>query len=333
MQEAIDGRELIVLDDLEVTVRGTYHKPSSNSFVDQQQPGTQSRIGVLFLNGLYATRASNGDSAVYWADSLAERGYPCFRIDLPGYGDSDGDPPTDWLGFINMGGYASVAAAAMKTLVSRFQLSGMVIVGHCAGAVSAVYAAAASQDCKGLVLMDPYFHLPQTASPSVRQKLRVWAMQSRIGASLSKLLDFFKHIRLLLYRNAPPANANLKLLRCWKDLASTGLPVLFLKAPTRRAPGIKARVGEFDYLEYALKLAGRKSKVVVKVMEGANHSFSNITGRVAVRQNTELWLSACFPLTQSNQELLGVSHREVGSGSNGSMYRLHAQPLSQKAEN
>lgn len=332
MREAIDGRELIVLDNLEVAVRGTYHKPSSNSFLDRQRPDAQDPVGVLFLNGLYATRASNGDAAVYWADSFAERGYPSFRIDLPGYGDSDGDPPADWLGFINMGGYASIAAAAIKTLVARFQLSGMVIVGHCAGAVSAVYAAAASGECKGLVLMDPYFHLPQAASPSVRQRLRVWAMQSRIGGSLSKVFYFLKHVRLLLLGNSPPANANLKFLRCWKDVASAGLPVLFLKAPTRRAPGVKPRVGEFDYLEHALKLAGRKSKVVVKVMEGANHSFSNIAGRVAVRENTELWLNTCFPLTQPDEELLQASHFESASSGSG-VYRLQAQPFSQKAEN
>ncbi|MGC2163415.1 MAG: alpha/beta fold hydrolase [Silvibacterium sp.] len=332
MQEAIDGRELIVLDDLEVTVRGTYHKPVWDNLAEQLQPDTQDRVGVLFLNGLYATRASNGDSAVYWADSFAECGYPCFRIDLPGYGDSDGDPPADWLGFINTGGYASIAAAAMKKLVARFHLSGMVIVGHCAGAVSAIYAAAASEECKGLVLMDPYFHLPQPSSPSIRQQLRMWALQNRIGGSLSKVFDFLKHIRLLFHRNSLPANANSALLRCWKGVASTGLPILFLKAPARRASGVKARVGEFDYLEHILKLAGRKSRIAVKVMEGANHSFSNNAGLVAVRQNTELWLKTCFPIVQPDKEPLTVSHCEPGDGDRRS-YRMHVQPLSQKVEN
>jgi pimeloyl-ACP methyl ester carboxylesterase len=48
----------------------------------------------------------------------------------------------------------------VNQLVKRFGLSGVVFFGHCAGAVSALYAGAASSDCKGLILLDPYFHVP-----------------------------------------------------------------------------------------------------------------------------------------------------------------------------
>ena len=79
----------------------------------------------------------------------------------PGLGDSDGDISSDLLDFINSGGYAAIAASSVKELVKRIGLSGVVIVGHCAGSVSALFAAAATIKCKGLILMDPYFHLPQ----------------------------------------------------------------------------------------------------------------------------------------------------------------------------
>ncbi len=296
MIESIATRELIVLDDLGVAVRGTWHKRHTDSSGTQSDRIEPKRIGLLFLNGISATRAGHGDSAVYWADSFAERGYPSFRLDLPGCGDSEGDPPTDLLGFINLGGYASIASAKTKELVTRFNLSGVVIIGHCSGAVSAIHAATACSECKGLVLLDPYFHLSHTRQPKMRQQLHVWAMQNRVGGFLSRVYDLLKGIRLSLRGNSPPDNANFPLLRHWKKLASTGLPMLILKAPSRKAPGAKQRIGDFDYLKYLLSQTARRSRVVVELTEGANHSFANRQGRAAVRHHTEDWLDAFFPL-------------------------------------
>jgi hypothetical protein len=81
-------------------------------------------------------------------------------------------------------------------------------------------------------------------------------------------------------------------------VASTGLPILFLKAPARKATGTKPRVGEFDYLKYVLGLAGRNSKVVVELIEGTDHSFANRLGRAAVRRHIEGWLTSYFPLQE-----------------------------------
>jgi len=124
MLSAIENRELIVLDGLGTRIQGTVHVPPSGF---QRGPSDQrflGRTGVLFLNSLSLPRAASGDSAVHWADSIAEHGYPAFRIDLPGLGDSGGSASTDLLDFINSGGFAPVAAAAAKELVDRFGLSG-----------------------------------------------------------------------------------------------------------------------------------------------------------------------------------------------------------------
>ena len=88
-----------------------------------------------------------------------------------------------------------------------------------------------------------------------------------------------------------PENANHPLLKCWKAVAPTGLPILLLKAPTT-----KPRGEEFDYVRYLIEHAGRNSRVVVKVVEGAGHTFSNQTGRSGVRELTEGWLTLYFPL-------------------------------------
>jgi pimeloyl-ACP methyl ester carboxylesterase len=297
MDQAIEGRELITLDRDGVIVRGTFHRPSRSGSGSEPGAGTGNRIGVVFLNSLSLPRAATGDSAVYWAESFADCGYPSFRLDLPGLGDTSGDIPLELLNFINVGGYASITARKIDEMVERFHLLGVVLVGHCAGTVSAIYAAAAgSGKCKGLVLLDPYFHLPQAKRPKVRRGLSDWALKSRIGGALSNIYDRVRDSVLIPRRNTPPRNANFGLLGRWKEVASTGLPILFLKAPARKARGTKPRVGEFDYLKYVLGLAGRNSKVVVELIEGTDHSFANRLGRAAVRRHTERWLTSHFPM-------------------------------------
>jgi len=299
MKEKIETRELIFLGGLDGITRGTYHKAYDDSFGSASNLIGRHRIGVVFLNGMSATRASNGDAAVYWADSFAEHGYPSFRLDPLGLGDSDGDPPTELLGFINRGMTAHVISTKIKELAAQFNLSRVIIVGHCAGAVSAIYTAAVCTECMGLVLMDPYFDLPQTVTPEIRLRLNLWVEQSSFRGFLSNIYGLVKAIRMFLHVGATPTNANSILLRCWKELASTGLPILILKAPSRRDPGAKPRVGEFDYLKHVLRLAGNKKKVIVKVIDGASHTFSNRVGRTSVRQHTEQWLNTFFPLTQN----------------------------------
>ncbi len=299
-----------MLDGFGVPVRGTFHKPYGDSFGLRSNLAPEHRVGVVFLNGLSATRSSNGDAAVSWADSFAERGYPSFRIDLPGFGDSEGDPPSEWLAFVNQGGYTSIASAKVDELVARFDLSGIILVGHCAGAISALYTAGVSRKCKGLVLMEPYFHLPQGAPSKVREQLHVWALQNKFGGFLSNIFDLLKQIRLFFYGNMPPENANLPLLRCWRKLATTDLPILILKAPSRKVTGRKSKVGEFDYIEYIVGLAGRRNRVTVKVLDDANHSFANRLGRAALRQQTASWLHDFFIRGKQEKQTGGSSSFE-----------------------
>jgi pimeloyl-ACP methyl ester carboxylesterase len=313
MKQAIDNRELIALDGPNGFVRGTYHKTRNDVSGSTSNAIVRDRVGVLFLHGLSANRAADGDAAVYWADSFAERGYPTFRFDLPGFGDSDGDPPTEFLDFVNLGGLAPTVSDKITELVRRFNLTGMVVAGHCAGAVSAVFAAAANQECRGLILMDPYFHLPpKIKQKKIRLKLNFWSLRSRYGAFLSRVLDLLKEVRLFLSGNKLPENANVSLLRRWRELASTGLPILVIKAPGRKTHGLKAKVGEFNYLEYALGLAGSKSQAVAKLAEGANHAFSNRLGRAAVMKLALDWLNTRFPLTECRDSGTNTYRSELG---------------------
>ncbi len=288
MKLSIENRELFALDTNDGIVIGTYHKTYDEKSVATSRD--EKRLGVLFLNSLTPTRSATGDSAVYWADALAESGYPSLRIDLAGLGDSTGNPPADLLGFINTGGYASLVSTKIPQLMERFCLSGVVIVGLCAGAVSALYTAAACKDCKGVILMDPYFHLPLTNKTGLWAKAIRRLSRTSTGIWVSNTYDRVRAFRAQLPGTPPPSNANFPLLNCWKSVASEGTPILILKAQHT-----KMKIGDFDYLSYIFELATQQNKVVVEVIDDTGHSFANRVGRLAVRQTIEGWLNTYFP--------------------------------------
>jgi pimeloyl-ACP methyl ester carboxylesterase len=312
MREGIEKRELISLECSGTHLQGTYHRPFDHLSQTPFGQPRQARPGILFFNSLSLPRAASGDSAVHWADSIAAQGYPTFRIDLPGLGDSGGHSSTDLLDFINGGGYTQVAAQAIRELVERFRLSGLVIVGHCAGSVSAIYGAASSKECKGLILLDPYFHLPQAKRPRVREELSGWVRRNKFGKLLSHIYDYAKELFLQVRGSSLPGNANSQLLACWKQLTTAGMPTLMLQAPGIKAQGAKPRVGEFDYVQYVMRIAGRKSQVTAEFVEGADHSFANYDGRTAVQQHIEHWLVSNFPLDDFKRAKKSVAPLRAG---------------------
>jgi hypothetical protein len=316
--EATQNRQLIVLDSSPARIHGTYHRPAHDAENSAFASADQERVGVLFINSLSLPRAASGDSAVHWADRIAGQGIPAFRVDLPGLGDSAGDASTDLLDNINAGAFASVAAAIIKELAARYELSGLILFGHCAGSVSAIYTAGVAKECKGLILLDPYFHLPQAKRPRVREELSDWARRSRVGRLLSNVYDRLKKARLAASGSALPANANADLLAQWKQVATAGLPILLLRSPGIKAQGDKPRVGEFDYIDHVLKLAGRKSRVLAEFVDGADHSFANRVGRQAVQAHIQQWLGTHFGLQDQSRSPRGVAASRAANNQNES---------------
>ena len=229
-----------------------------------------------------------------------------FRVDLPGSCDAGGDAPPELMSFINTGGYEAVTVEIMKQITARYNLSSVILMGHCSGTVTALFAAAAYKDCRGLVLLEPYFHLPPPVATKTREALSDWAASNRLGGVLSNLFDRLKDLRLRLRLRSSelPGNANLPLLDRWKSLASAGLPILVLKAPGPKDSGNKPRLGEFDYLSHVIRLGGSRSRVDLRVIESAGHSFADRVGRVAVRDFTETWLGEYFPVARTETPLL-----------------------------
>jgi alpha-beta hydrolase superfamily lysophospholipase len=297
VKDAIHGRELFTLEAIGTRIQGTCHFPYGQASGAHEKLHHPKGTGILILSGLLAHRTGNGDTSVYWADSFAKLGYTSIRVDLPGSCDSGGDAPAEFMRFIDAGSYEAVTAEIIKQVIVRYNLSSVIIMGHCTGSVTALFAASACQDCSGLVLMEPYFHMLPPVRTQTREAISNWAASNRLGKILSSIFDRLKELRLRLSVRGSelPGNANLPLLKRWKSLASAGVPILVLKAPDPKTSDAKPRPGMFDYMEYVVRLGGSRSRVEVKVIEGAAHSFADRPGRLAVRQYTEAWLSEHFP--------------------------------------
>jgi hypothetical protein len=196
--------------------------------------------------------------------------------------------------------------------------------------MTGLHAAAACTECKGLILMDPYFHLTKALRPKARVELSDWARRSKLGGILSNVYDLARDVRLLLFKNRPPRNANFSLLHCWKKVASSGLPILIFKAPGLKTMGTKPRQGEFDYLEHVLKIAGQKKRIAVQFIEDADHSFANRLGRAAVRGHAETWLAAQFPVHGAKEAVKTFTAQ--GLRESGTEYNGHAHRFPRKVE-
>ncbi len=299
--QAITTREVFTLDADGSAVCGTFHHPSGYSS-GSPQPYSGSSIGLIFINAFSTPRAYIGDAAVSWAEHCAAQGYPSFRLDLPGLGDSGGPTPPELLSFITAGGYAAAVSSYAKELMERFHLSGVIFVGHCAGAVTSIFTAGLVKECKGLILMDPYFHSIASVGSRLRLRFTSWAKQRRLAAPLSMVYAKIRAMqRALLRSDGLPANANLPLLGRWRQVTTRGLPVLTLMSPEWGTSSSKDRADLFDYTGHIQAVAGPASRVIVQRVYGTDHSFTNHAGQRAFVQHVEEWLMQHFPLEPSEK--------------------------------
>ena len=304
--DKLETRQLITLGADGILVRATYHDVPRNT---TGSGSADRKIGVLFLNPLSTPRTLIGDSAVYWASSFAAQGYPSLRIDLPGLGDSYGEVAKEPLTFINNGGYAAIAAAKVKEFTERFGLAGVVIYGHCAGGTTAIYAASACKACKGLIITDPYFNTANMLTPKLSAGMVHWARRTKVGEVLRVAYARLREARKKQDNATLPGNANVKLVTHWKQLVSSGLPILVCKSaePAAALGSSKLRASMFDYLEHISSFAGHSSRLSLRTIEGTNHSFADRVGRAAIREHAEAWLHKHFPGEVAATALLNSS--------------------------
>lgn len=114
--------------------------------------------GILMVTGGSQTRIGSHRLYERLANSLAKRGFPCFRFDRRGVGDSAGDDP----GY--RGSAADLAAAAARFRAERPNLRHVVGIGLCDGATAlALYGAEAGID--GVVMINPWLVEAEADAP------------------------------------------------------------------------------------------------------------------------------------------------------------------------
>lgn len=297
---------------------GTLHDHDS-SHPSRTQQNSQ-RIGVLLLSFGQQPRSWVGDLGSSIADRLDARGYPTFRFDMPGLGDSPGDIPVHleelWRDIL-LGAHERPLLALNEDLARRFSLKGLVIGGFCGGAVTALYAVnARSPLILGLVLLEPEMAMVRTDSPSAATAsapLTVDSFQERVDLFWQRLrspdswrrlftakVDFNFWYGLLDYAarklatvgrrtKVLPHETNHRMLNSWQLARKLRIPTIVISVGS-------ANRSKY-YSAYGLQPGVSDEKSALQWVEIPNTTHAMLTGgaKDAVGKHFEKWVTENFP--------------------------------------
>jgi exosortase A-associated hydrolase 1 len=153
--------------------------------------------GLLMVTGGTQTRIGSHRMYERLAKRLSEQGFPCFRYDRRGVGDSEGEDP-DW-----RDSGPDIAAAATAFRRECPQLQRLIGFGLCDGA-SAVAFHGAAAGLSGLILLNPWLVeaeagtlAPATVKAHYRQRLTSLAGWKKLLSGSVSYRKLFKGIRSL----------------------------------------------------------------------------------------------------------------------------------------
>ncbi|MBU1424386.1 MAG: alpha/beta fold hydrolase [Gammaproteobacteria bacterium] len=320
-------RKALQLDIAGHRLFGTLHDRAP---LPPQSGTTSERIGVLLMSFGQQPRSWVGDLGSSIADRLEEQGYPTFRFDMPGLGDSPGDIPVHleelWRDILS-GAHEVALHALCEDLVRRFSLKGLVVGGFCGGAVTALYAInSRSPQILGLVLLEPEIALVRTSSPSTAAtpapltvdstlevldilKTRICSLESwrRLlkgnsdlkfwGKLWYGLLDFTmrKLSNIGRRKKLLPPETNHRMLNAWLLARRLRIPTLVVSVGTPNRSKY--------YQAYGLQPGVADLKSALQWIEIPNTTHAMLTGgaKEAVGKYTEAWISENFPLGTSKR--------------------------------
>lgn len=221
-------------------------------------------VGLLIVTGGSQTRIGAHRGQARLAAAVAAAGFPAFRFDRHGVGDSEGEDP----GFLGSAPDIGAAAAAFRALCP--QVTRVLGFGLCDGATAlALHHAAAGLD--GLILVNPWTVEPSADLPPPAAIRRRYAARLLDPAAWKRLLtggiDYRAAVRGLASAARPSSAAPLATAMAGA-LGATDLPLAIVLA-TGDATAI-AFEAEWRGAGFA---AARKQAEVTRVETGS-HSFA-----------------------------------------------------------
>lgn len=312
-------RKALQLDIAGERLFGTLHDAQTSA----ANNGKTKRTGILLLSFGQQPRSWVGDLGSSIADRLESAGYPTFRFDMPGLGDTPGEIPVYleelWRDIL-LGAHEAPLHALCAELVQRFALNGLVVGGFCGGAVTALYAVnARSPLMRGLILLEPEMALVRTASAAIQPApLTVDGYQESTG------LVYKRFTSLASWRKLLSGKVDFKFwLKLWRGLLDYGLRKLktlgqkakvlpvetnlrmldsWMLARKIRIPTLVVSVGSDNrskyYRAYGLLPGEADNKGKLQWVEVPNTTHAMLTGgaKESVGMHLERWMASNFPL-------------------------------------
>ena len=253
-------------------------------------------VGILLLNAGPAQRSGNSDLSVRIGDRLALRGFPVFRFDLSGLGDSSGPTPPDldayWTEVIE-GRNDEATVALIERIQHEFGVARVIVGGLCAAALPSVRALGRGQASPaGLILLEPNFmravqrQADGTRIAAPRSPLERCAAFLRRGAVAVGLRGPMLALRRRLRRGFP-RDVNEPLVARWRKSFADGVRSVVVVAEEK---------GTDRYVTQILAAMPERAPGAVSCVRvpRTNHLFTGGSGRDAVLEALERWVIECF---------------------------------------
>lgn len=313
-------RQILRVEVDAVPLIGTCHWPADDML---GTAATGSSPAVLLLNFGQVCRSGPGNISVEMADRLCSEGYPVFRFDLPGLGDTPGDLPeyheTYWR-FVEGGGQTPWVCSLLDALKRQYVPAGFVLGGLCGGAITSIFVAERRRaDVVGLLLMEPSLRqtpaigaetMPGTRPAEAGQgplsrfrvcrnqlerRARLWVRGIRCLDPLRRTYQFAERTFWNLYRGPLPAMMNAPLIRCWQRLQASGLPMLVMAA----------RGSDREFVRCVLFPEAERRQMTVVDLDQTNHLFTAGDGKQRAIDEAARWMLRTYPLTADGRRRAG----------------------------